>query len=164
MRVHIRAPGGDPRALVEYAAEMAAQADEQARRTGDDNLRYDEIWCVLDVDEHARLEEARRIGSEAGVKLAVSNPCFELWLLLHYSEQNGHVERKPVAKLLQHHLPNYDKHVDFQSLYRGYTDAVARAASLDRRHAQASTEGGNPSTGVYRLTERIRELGRSRRL
>jgi hypothetical protein len=34
---------------------------------------------------------------------------------------------------------------------------------LDRRHAQSRTEGGNPSTGVYRLTERIRELGKRHR-
>jgi len=164
VRVHIKTPGGDPLALVEHAAGVAAEARERARREEDDNQCYDEVWCVFDVDEHARLDEARRRARECGILLAVSNPCFELWLLLHFVDHTAHAERKRLAALLQQHLPGYGKHVDFQALSSGYAAAAARGAALDQRHARAGTEDANPSTGVYRLTTRIRELGMKGRM
>lgn len=52
----------------------------------------DRVWCVVDVDHHAdpphiatftnTLKEAR----EADIDVAVSNPCFEIWYLLHFQE------------------------------------------------------------------------------
>src|SRR5262249_19864713 len=46
---------------------------------------FDEIWCVVDVDEFD-LESAVRTAQQHGVELAVSNPCFEFWLLLHHDD------------------------------------------------------------------------------
>lgn len=164
VRVHIRSPGGDPRLLVQCAADLAQEAQDRARREGDDNLRYDEVWCVLDVDEHARLDEARLFARTKSISLAVSNPCFELWILLHFADHAAHVERKRASSLVQKHLPGYGKHVPFEAVEPGYPEAVTRAAALDQRHERAGTEGANPSTGVYRLTERIRQLGKAARL
>ncbi len=164
VRVRVVSPGGDPRALVEAAIRLRDEAARRARRERDLNLAYDEVWCVLDVDEHAWLEAARLLARENAIELAVSNPAFELWLLLHFAGQTAHVERKRASELLRKHVPRYDKHIRFEDLASGYADAVERAAALDRRHAKAGAEGANPSTGVYRLTERIREFGRSARL
>jgi hypothetical protein len=50
----------------------------------------DEVWCVFDVDEHPKLAEARDQANANGIQLAVSNPCFELWLLLHFQEHRAH--------------------------------------------------------------------------
>lgn len=36
-------------------------------------------------------------------------------------------------------------------------EAVQRAEELERRREDVDDPGGNPSTGVHRLTERIRE-------
>jgi hypothetical protein len=163
VRVHVRGPGGDPKATVETAMKLADEAAERARRERDDNLRYDEVWCVFDVDEHPRLDDARRTADASGVELAISNPCFELWLLLHFAEQAA-LSRKRASQLLKKHLPAYAKHVRFEDLAAGYDDAARRAAALDDRHSQAGTGGGNPSSGVYRLTQRIRESGKAQRL
>lgn len=43
----------------------------------------DEFWLVLDVDNWTNLEEIIAIGAEEEIQTAISNPCFELWLLLH---------------------------------------------------------------------------------
>jgi hypothetical protein len=53
---------------------------------------YDERWMLLDVDHCATgphvssfiaaLREAKR----QGVKIALSKPCFEFWLLLHHDD------------------------------------------------------------------------------
>jgi hypothetical protein len=45
----------------------------------------DELWLVIDVDRwgEAKLAEVARKCQQKGYELAVSNPCFEVWLLLH---------------------------------------------------------------------------------
>ena len=164
VRVRVEAPGGDPQALVERAVKLRDEAAVRAVREGDENVAFDEVWCVLDVDEHARLGEARTVAEQAAIRLAISNPCFELWLVLHFADHGAHLNAKRTTELLKKHFPGYEKHVRFESLSPGYADAVRRAAALDQRHAKAGTDGGNPSTGVYRLTERIREFGKANRL
>lgn len=163
VEVLIDSEGGAPKTLVERAAIRKKNSEEEARRERDENLKYDEIWCVFDVDQHPHIPDARQQARDNGINLAISNPCFELWLLLHFREQNAHIERKPVATLLRTHIRNYHKHVPFEVLRDGYTEAVQRAKLLDRRRAEIDTESGNPSTSVYLLTERIREFGRKRR-
>jgi hypothetical protein len=164
VRVKVVAPGGDPVGLVERAVQLRAEADDRAERERDENRRYDEVWCVFDVDEHARLRQARDRAAEAGIRLAVSNPCFELWLLLHFVEHSAVMPARRLVERLRRHLPTYRKKVRFLDCSEGYADAVTRAAGLDARHARDGRDGANPSTGVYRLTERIRELGREYRL
>ncbi len=45
----------------------------------------DEFWLVIDVDRwgDAQLSEIGQLCQQKEYALAVSNPCFELWLLLH---------------------------------------------------------------------------------
>jgi hypothetical protein len=164
VRLHVQAPGGDPRALVRRAIELRDEAAARATRERDDNLAYDEVWCVFDVDDHAGLPTAREFAQRSDIGLALSNPCIELWLLLHFRDHGAHLTSRQAATLLGKHVRGYHKHVSHEDFARGYADAVERAATLERRHAEAGTEGGNPSTRVHRLTERIRELGKANRL
>lgn len=164
VRVRVVSPGGDPRALVERAIELRGAARVDARRAGDANLAYDEVWCVFDVDQHARFTEACRLAAEADIRTALSNPCFELWLVLHFADQTAHLSTAQARRLLRGHLPRYDKHIRFEELEEGYTGAVSRALALERRHTAQGSPGANPSTGVHHLTERIRQFGRERRL
>ena len=126
-------------------------------------MKDDEVWGVVGVDEYPALPDARGQARDNGIKLAISNPCFELWLLLHFREQNAHIERHAVAKLLRNYIRDYQKHVPFGALRDGYSEAVQRARKLDTRHIEIGAEGDNPSTNVYILTERIREFGRKQR-
>lgn len=59
------------------------EAHLRARRAAVEPI--DEIWLVTDVDRHdlARLHEARQRLEDRRWHLAVSNPCFEVWLQLH---------------------------------------------------------------------------------
>jgi len=49
----------------------------------------DQLWLVIDVDKWA-LSQVHEIAKEcSNIKnwnIAISNPCFEVWLLLHYKE------------------------------------------------------------------------------
>lgn len=162
--VEIDDKGGVPKTLVERAAARKKEAENEADRMGDSNLKYDEVWCVYDVDEHPNLPDAWQQARDNGICLAISNPCFELWLLLHYCEQTAHIERRPASSSLSKFVKGYKKHISFQDLRNGYEEAVKRAEKLEAHHIDIGSEGGNPSTSVYKLTERIREFGRKERL
>jgi len=140
---------------------MKKQAEREARRQRDGFLKYDEVWCVFDVDEHPNLADARQQAKANSIKLALSNPCFELWLLLHFQDQSAHVERDASKSACRRHMPDYHKKVPFEVLYPLYEQAVKRAAALEKWQSENDRAGGNPSTKVHHLTERIRELGRN---
>ncbi len=91
-----------------------------------------------------------------GIRLAISNPCFELWLLLHFRESPGMQDRARMKAMLTKHVPGYDKHVEYATYSAGYTQAVKRAERMDKAAEQAHESGRNPTTGVYKLTESIR--------
>jgi hypothetical protein len=79
-------PGGTPKTLVERAAERKKDADGKSRKLKDDNQKYEEVWCVFDVDEHPLIPEAKNQARANGIEMAISNPCFELWALLHLAK------------------------------------------------------------------------------
>jgi RloB-like protein len=156
VRIEIAKEHGVPRTIVAIAKRLKQEAEASARRERDENLAYDSVWCVFDVDEHPNVPDARKMARDNGIEVAISNPCFELWLLLHSRESPGMKDRAAILRMLKKHVPDYDKGVDFAQFSAGYLDAVRRAERLDKQ-AQGDPEC-NPTTGVYRLT-RIIETG-----
>ena len=146
---------GAPMTLVRTAKQHKQDAGKRAAREKDENLAYDSVWCVFDMDEHHRVGEAMEMARDNRIELAISNPCFELWLLLHFIDNPGMQRRDTIWKRLKQHVPKYDKHVDFQVYQGGYPEAVKRASRMNEEADEASEPHRNPTTGVYRLTELI---------
>ncbi|WP_394821136.1 RloB family protein [Pendulispora albinea] len=162
--IRIVGPAGDPFTLVRKAKALQQNAEAAARGENDHNLLYDEVWCVFDVDEHLRLPDAVKFARDNGFRLAVSNPCFELWLLLHLRDHPGPQHRDDVQKMLRELMPTAaPKHVDFNHVVLGYEDAFRRAERLEKEATQCGDAGRNPSTGVFRLTDSIDDVGREKR-
>jgi hypothetical protein len=130
VHVEIKGEAGVPKTVVEAAIELRDAADRDARAQRDDNLRFDEVWCVFDVDEHPQLDEACARAGVAAIQLAISSPCFELWALLHFQDQTTQIHRHEAQSALKKYLPGYDKELDFPRLISGYDMAVSRAADL----------------------------------
>lgn len=149
-------PGGDPKILVERAVQKRKEADKAAHQKHDSYLSYDEVWCVCDVDEHARLNDALQQALANGIEVALSNPCFELWALLHFQDQTAHIERGAVQHLCREHMPGYRKELSCEALLNRHPEAEERAIRLDRTQKALGTPRGNPSTGVYRLVAEIK--------
>jgi hypothetical protein len=158
-RVDIKiVPGsGVPKTIVETARELKKQAEKQAHREKDDNLRYDEVWCVFDIDEHPHVATARQTALDNDLRLAISNPCIELWLYLHFSEPPGQIDRKRLASKLRKFVAAYDKHVNCKVFLPQYAIAKTRAERLDRLAEQDEDAGRNPTTGFWRLTDSIQQ-------
>lgn len=75
-----------PLPLAHAATTTARQVFREARRSGltDTDWYWPQVWCLFDRDEHRHIGEAFREAEAAGVNIAYSHPCFELWRLLHY--------------------------------------------------------------------------------
>ncbi len=158
-RVDIEIPKfqGVPKPLVNEAKRLKKKADTAAKKERDDNLKYDAVWAVFDVDVHPHISEAQQMAQASGIELAISNPSIELWLLLHFRASPGMKDRKVLTSLLKSHVEDYDKHVDYARHYKdGYEKAVTRAKALDKLADAANSPGCNPTTGVHKLTESIR--------
>lgn len=156
VRIEMVEDAGDPRAIVRAAKSRKLAAERRSRQEQDDNLKYDQVWCVFDVDEHAHRTEAKQTATKNGLSLAVSNPCFELWLWLHFADQPGMQTSQDLRKMMKRHVSDYDKGVNYADYAAGYEAAVVRASRLDDQAIADSEEGRNPTTGVWKLTENIR--------
>ncbi|MEV5709909.1 RloB family protein [Actinoallomurus sp. NPDC052274] len=100
VRVVIKTNPRSPSAVVKHAYKLKRQAPDD----------FDDVWCVFDVDEFQDIEDAVSLARRQGIGVAVSNPCFELWLLLHFDQ---HTAACPsygsLLPLLRRHARDYDK-------------------------------------------------------
>lgn len=149
----IRGMGCEPRRLVEEA--RAAKRNERGQATG-----ATEYWCVFDVEaptQHARLHDAVQMARDNGINVAISNPCFELWLLLHHADHERWIDNDDCLSLLRQHDSSRSKSLDGANYMPRRHQAIKRARRLAMLHASANRESpnDNPSSGVYRLLEAI---------
>jgi hypothetical protein len=156
VEIEIADSHGVPRTLVQTAKRHKQEAARDAAREKDDNLAYDSVWCVFDIDEHPNVPDAEQMARDNGIDLAVSNPCFELWLLLHFRDNPGMQHRATVQEMVAAYVPSYDGHVEYGVYSAGYSQAMAHAERMDLAADEAGESGRNPTTGVYKLTELIR--------
>jgi hypothetical protein len=146
---------GVPLSVVRAAKRLKNSAVSAAKRVGNPYLKYDSVWATFDVDEHPHVSEALQMAKRNGVNVALSNPCFELWLILHLRDAPGIIHRHAAQAMLKKFVANYDKNVDYEVYRIGYEKAAERARRLDERAAEVGEPGRNPTTGIYKLTETI---------
>ena len=121
----------------------------------------DERWLVIDVDKQRGqfLDEVTRVARESGYGLAVSNPCFELWLLLHFQEaEPSDTGCTAVIERLRPHVGGYNK---AKINLEAYTpERIAKAAERARTlEGERDTRWpGFPGTHVFKVVERLLRL------
>jgi hypothetical protein len=136
--VQVAPEHGVPRTVVNIAKKYKQEAEDAAKREHDENLKYDSVWCVFDVDDHPNVADALQMARDNGIKLAISNPCFELWLLLHFRDGPGMQHREKIVKMLCHYVAGYKKGVEFSRYSPGYEQALTRAKRLDQSDKNVS--------------------------
>lgn len=158
--------GADPMTVVERALQERIHLRRQARRTHDSFDLEFEVWVVFDRDAHPQFKAAvdRALTAELGV--AVSNPCFELWGILHFDRQDAALDRRAAQRRLRALVPGFDHDrgalLDAATIDDGFDTACANARWILTRRETGEDPFGNPSTTVVDLVESISRNGRRR--
>ncbi len=150
----------DPLNLVDAAIRRKR---EIKRETG---ATVDHVWVVLDLerphDERRILAtQAAPIAMKAGVNLAISDPCFEFWILLHFDFTTSGMEScKAAFDEVRSHEVEYTKNwPKMHSLIHKVPDAVGNARKC-REYHEAHGGDRNPCTDVDKLVVQLNDLAR----
>jgi hypothetical protein len=157
LRLERRCGLGPPRSVVDRASKKRSELRRQR------DFPNDEVWAVFDRDGHDDVPGCLRRCVDEGIGVVYSNPCFELWPVLHLDECTAeHTNTALQARLHTLH-PRYHHdrgaHVDWPTL-----DRHAAASRAERLHDRADAAGdalGNPTTTAW-LLERRCALGTDR--
>jgi hypothetical protein len=155
-------PGaGVPLTLVEKAVKAKR---EQKRRQKNSFEENDQVWVAFDRDNHPNIPQAHQTATSNGVGVAFTNPCFELWILLHIRDYDAPDNRHEIQKVLRENLPSYDpngaKKCDFRKLADGVKKACERAARMRQRRVDEGKPRETPYTDVDLLVQVVMENGK----
>jgi hypothetical protein len=151
---------GSPLQLVQRAVAVKKQGEREEKRGR--GPAHDEVWCVFDEDEHPHLDQALRMASDSGIKVAISCPCLELWFQLHFEDQTAYIERGDAQRAARDHLGCGKALTQpaLEAMDECYEDAKGRAQALDEKHRGDGTPApANPSSRVWKIVDSIRSQG-----
>jgi hypothetical protein len=154
LNLEIQPEHGVPLTLVQSAV----------RRNEDQEI--DECWCIFDVEwpqHHPNLQDAVSLAHEKGINLAISNPCFELWLILHHEEYCKFATTRFLKSACKAKSGQKDGSIDPSSYMPLRWNAASRARKLDKMHEQNGTRfpQNNPSTGMHLFLQSLERTSRS---
>jgi hypothetical protein len=151
--IELGGESGEPLRIVKRAkthAENAAKAD-----------RFDHVWCIFDVEApkpHGSLEAAMSLAVKSGISCAISNPCFELWLVLHIQDVPAYQTTDTMCALAQDVVPGCNgKSFSFEDIRPSIGAAVERARKASESIAPAAIAKHNPATSMWKFLELLGE-------
>ena len=160
----VHPPGTDPLTLTLRAKELKEKRKIESKRGT--SILYDEVWVVLDLEHvhsprRKQAREAIETGQKANISFAISDPCFEFWMLLHHEYTTSPFrDCDEVVTRIRKRDRTYTKGVDIPP---GLLDLVAKAARHAERcraHHVDSGGDGNPSTQFDILIRNLNQATR----
>jgi hypothetical protein len=159
-----RKSGLDPKSLVTFAIETFKKEKD-----------FDDVFCVFDKDKHVSYNDALeiirvvRLAGGATLHAITSVPCFEIWLLLHFTYTTRPFSAAGSASNCalvidaldrRDRISGYDKGSEyiFQTISDKMEKAILNAEKLENFHKTSRTD--NPSTQVHHLVQYLRSLMR----
>jgi len=146
---------GDGKSAPQYVLARLAAFKERYDLNEDDML-----WLVTDVDRWRakNLSLVCREAIQKGYHLAISNPCFEVWLCLHFDDLNP-LDRtcKDFKKRLRTILGSYNSSNLDLSRYKLNIENAANQAKAQHSNSQ---QNWPPTIGshVYRIIEILLQM------
>lgn len=161
----VRSNKTNPIGLVEDAIDERRK-NIRAARAGRE-ARVDEWWVLFDAEgplhPHAGIDKALTLARDEGIRVALSDPSFEFWLLLHYRyTTRQHQSADEVIADLSQHMPGYasnQKHLVKGALMDRVDNALQNASCLRSWREDSSTK--SPATDVDLLVKSAIDLTRS---
>lgn len=151
--------GTNPMHIVKHAEER------MSTKWSIDFDEGDSVWCAFDVDENSNsdIKDANQHAKTKNIRIALSNPCFELWFLLHYKQIFSQITRQKAKTELKTFIRDYEKNKKINHLLKDkLSSAIDHAKKLNQIHQKKKIElisrESNPSTQVFELVEFIQNI------
>ncbi len=167
VEVEIEGEGEVSITVVEHALANREQRKREVKKAKPMELwakpPFDEVWCVFDVEgvteNKQSLHRAVDKAKANNLNLAVSNPAFEYWYLLHFkSTTQPFADASEVKTALRKVMPDYEKNQNIlPKIYDRTNEAISRAKEV-ARHAPPNDPFPNPSTSVFKLVESLQAM------
>jgi hypothetical protein len=111
----------------------------------------DKLFLLYDIDTPGMLVKLQIIKDAI---LLVSNPCFELWYILHTSNHTAEVTSQQCVEKLDRICKDYRKGYICGKLRQELTTGEEKAIARSKKHTLYT----NPSTSVYLLLEELNKV------
>lgn len=154
--------------LVRYAKENYIDIPKKI-----DLKKGDRVYCVFDSDpaSNTKISEAFDLvkgSSSKGLACIFSNPCFEVWFVLHYrnapSGKNAEQMKHEIAHLLENkaNIKDYSETTDiFEILKPLQEEALKKAILLHKNQAsvypKVLSHDCNPYTNIFEFIQYIEQ-------
>ena len=152
IKVEVLPTGEDNKSAPEYVIKRLNEFAQQY-----DLGEEDTLWLVLDVDRWGaeKLSSICRQAKQKKYRLAISNPCFEVWLCLHLDDLDPKDTTPKAFKIrLRAIRGSYNSsNFDVAPFAEHIQDAIRRAKEL---HPKANQNWPpTPGSHVYRVVEML---------
>ncbi|WP_328560601.1 RloB family protein [Streptomyces coelicoflavus] len=153
--------GRKPLDLVEQAIGLKREEDRKAKRAKLEAQYLPQVWCLFDHDNYKYVRNALNQAERAGIGVAFSHPCFEVWRLAHYKPVSGSfagvcdwaAERLPFQRGSQD--ARTPKVVLPHQVLGSYKTARKNAQRMNGQHgAHVSKWDRDPYTDVHEFVEK----------
>ncbi|MCF6360840.1 MAG: RloB family protein [Cyclobacteriaceae bacterium] len=127
---------------------------KKSRTSNSDDL----FWIIIDRDRwpNRMLSQVARQCSDSSIGMALSNPCFEFWQLLHYQDPEEEYNNCRLLKPLVNQLRVCKDENDYTNI-DGLGQAIIRARNLDSGDGRWLNVNGSR---MYLLIEDIISLAK----
>ncbi len=155
--VKIYGEGAGPLEVVQRAINLIAERRRAAKRDRNALPPYEEAWCIFDregANEPRGFRDAIQLAARHQIRLAISNPSFEYWYMLHYvTTDRPFQDGQELKSELRRYIAGYSEAMEvFHLLRERTTEAHDRAERLYTRHPDRERDTyPNPCTLVYQL-------------
>jgi len=109
----------------------------------------DRVFRMYAIDVEGFLEKLQEISKHVNCDLLISNPCIELWFLLHYINQNSEISSNNCIQKIETFISGYKKGTICNKLKKKLDENGAEA----KKRASKLTSFKNPSTTIYQLID-----------
>ena len=156
IKIHKAGHVTDPTKLAE-SIRKRWYAEDADSRTGD------KAFVIVDLDNNgSKAKEIQRLETENNIEeYIVSNPCFEVWYLLHYGfSTRAYIDADAVIRELKKRYPEYEKTSDMYTVLRDKMhEAITNAEKLEEYYKSEEHEhpdvSCNPYTDVHKLVKML---------
>lgn len=127
---------------------------------------YDRVFCIFDSDRHESFDRARdkirvlasRKRKSLPMEEAISVPCFELWVLLHFERTDAPFHRcAEVIDRVRGYMPGYEK-ADAAIARRLMDNVEAAIENAEWLEQRAANNNYNPYTSVHRVLRHFSQV------